>query len=462
MLRCPPGTVVELGKLLRRFECYQHLQLLFNSYDWEQADMPAHDIAEVGRMLASSGLPTQALPILESLVSRHPEYAQGQYLLGSLYATLGRPVEAGQCYENALAANPRMAHVYWMQSLSMARRVGDGATARLVGRIEHGLLHVKPHSESHAYLAYALHNCLHSMERYDDAWQALCEAMDIKRRNLRYDLDRHLKLMERLGSSPLVATGRAVSRDGAPIPVFIVGMHRSGTTLLERMMAGHSGVVDGGETYVFGSLLSEAIDHDIQGVADETLLERAGWVDVAAVGQAFMDYVCWRAPHARVLTEKLPSNFLLLAFILQALPNARVLHMRRDPMDTCFSNLRTFFGTAAGYSYEQQEVAQFFCAYRSLMDRWHVRFPGRILDVNYDALVEDPQGQAKQVLEFCGLEFEPSALHVARDGGMVATASLGDIRAGIQRDRGGAWRHYADYLGPLREALGAGLARQKE
>jgi hypothetical protein len=147
-----------------------------------------------------------------------------------------------------------------------------------------------------------------------------------------------------------------------------------------------------------------------------------------------------------VLTEKLPSNFLLAGIIAHALPEARILHMRRDPVDTCFSNLRTFFGNAAVHSYDPLDVADYYLRYRRLMSHWHRVLPGRILDIDYSGFVADPEDGTRRVLEFCGLEFEPAALDIGRSGGTVATASIGTVRAGILKDRGGAWRPYATQL----------------
>lgn len=148
------------------------------------------------------------------------------------------------------------------------------------------------------------------------------------------------------------------------------------------------------------------------------------------------------------MTEKLPSNFLLLGHILEALPEARILHMRRDPMDTCFSNLRTCFDGAARYSYDQRSLGDYHLRYRSLMQHWHEVAPGRILDVDYAALVDRPEAEARRIAAFCGLDFNDAMLAVDRAGGATATASVGHARQGILKDRGGAWR-------PLRRAFAA-------
>jgi hypothetical protein len=155
-----------------------------------------------------------------------------------------------------------------------------------------------------------------------------------------------------------------------------------------------------------------------------------------------------------VLTEKLPSNFLNLGFIARALPHARILHMVRDPLDTCFSNLRTMFSDVNTFSYDQRELAQWYGQYHRLMAHWHEVMPGRVLDVHYDRLVADPEGVMRGVLDFCGLPWNAAATTLEREGGgAVATASSPQMRGGIIKNRGAAWAPYEDKLAALIEGL---------
>jgi hypothetical protein len=200
--------------------------------------------------------------------------------------------------------------------------------------------------------------------------------------------------------------------------------------------------------------MSKAVDHYCREVVDEVVIDRAGQVDWREVAAGVRAHARWRSLGRAWVTEKLPSNFLNLGFILKALPDARILHLVRDPVDTCFSNLRTYFAQAAGYSYRQEELAAYFRRYRRLMAHWHAIAPGRILDVDYNALVTDPEAQIRRVFDYCGLAFESRALDVGRMDGVVATASATQARTGIRKDRGAAWVPYSAHLGPLLEGLG--------
>jgi hypothetical protein len=222
--------------------------------------------------------------------------------------------------------------------------------------------------------------------------------------------------------------------------------------LLEQLLGGHPMVADGGETYSFTTQMRFATDYRNKGVVDSELVRRAANVDYGFVGRRFYERTGWRAKSKPYLTEKLPSNFLNLGFIAKALPEARILHMVRDPLDTCFSNLRIMFSDVNTFSYDQAELAEWYGQYRKLMQHWHKVMPERILDVHYDALVADPEKVMRGVLDFCGLPWDAAATTLD-SAGAVATASSPQMRGGIIKNRTAAWAPYEAQLQPLIERL---------
>ncbi|MDQ3287687.1 MAG: sulfotransferase [Pseudomonadota bacterium] len=452
---------VQIGKLLRMFEEPALLQRLFAATDWSRCGS-AHLLTEASGLLINSGLHAEALAMIERAVAADPRYAHGHYMHGSILAAAGEQERAGDALRRAIALAPGAAHAHWM--LSWQKRSPDhaGEDDDRIAQVR-GLLGKTPlGSEARAYLGYALHNRLHRLQRFDQAWEALQCAMDSKRQANPYRSDEQQQVFEALKALPPPTRPSSDPMRGDPRPIFIVGMHRSGTTLLEQLLAGHSMVTDGGETYTFTAALGEAADHHCRGVVDLTVLAGVDSLDWDAIGEQWRSYARWRALGRAVLTEKLPSNFLNVGLIARALPEARFLHMRRDPIDVCFSNLRTFFGRAAAYSYDQEQVASYYLEYRRLMSHWHAQLPGRILDIDYAELVQDPAARMRGVTDFCGLPFEPGSVETPRRGGSVATASLADVRAEISRDRGGAWRPYAPHLQPLIRALKPARDAQQE
>lgn len=436
---------LELVRWLRRLEEPQLLERLFDGSPW-RAMGPPPLLAEVSLHLGASGLYSRADACVSHALSQAPDEPNLHYLQATFRMFAGDGAGSIEAVERALALRPGMANAH----LLLAMQAPDRDTARHAGLIRDAL-HSTRSAEEVAYLCYALHQRLHALGEHGAAWDALARGHAARRSFTPYsraEQDALFGALKRLS----LPQGAAHEHDGTGL-VFIVGMFRSGTSLIERVLAGSDAVVDGGETYQLSACLRQATDHDCPRVLDATIVSRAPSADLAMVRRRMLAYAAWRSGGARWLTEKLPLNFLNIGFILHALPEARIVHMRRDPMDTCFSNLRTFFSGTAPYACDQADMADYFLRYRDLMDHWHARAPGRILDVDYAGFVADPAGQARRLLEYCGLPFEPAVLDLSRSGGTSATASAAHVRKGVLGNRGGAWQAYADRLAPLREAL---------
>ncbi|HEY0662544.1 MAG TPA: sulfotransferase [Lysobacter sp.] len=448
-------VALQIVRLLRRFEEPERIQELVSRVDWTQSGS-ATLLAQVAGELGPIGLYKQALQLLDRAETLDPSHPQVTYLRGTILMVSGDVQGARESLRSAIEASPAvLAHVHWM--LTMQPEPEPERADRDIADLRGKLGQVAPGTEDDAYLSFALHNVLHAAGRFDEAWQMLDRGCQVKRRLVPYDRQKQHELFDALQTmdlpDPGETLGESLAEGRSPRVIFIVGMHRSGTSVVERVLAGHSDVADGGESYVFTARMREAVDHFCPGVIDRTTVARAATVDLAAVGERFREYARWRAEGKGWFTEKLPSNFLNLGFILRAMPDALVLHMRRDPADTCFSNLRTFFSSAAPYSYDQGDLADYFLMYRKLMRHWHEAFPGRILDVDYQMFVEHPDAQARRVADFCGLPYEAEALDVSRHGGYSATASIASVRTGILKNRGEAWKPYREYLQPLFDGL---------
>lgn len=446
---CPPGFALELIRLLRRFEEHECIADLVARTDWRSHGTPGLLVQAAGE-LGPIGLYSQANDLLDLAEAAAPGDPQALALRGTILLVSGEMDEARRLLNRALGASKAggLPHVRWLLTMQPDQACIDAEVAE----IEQALQRTTRGTEDEAYLAYALHNLHHAAGRFDEAWRALERGCRVKRALVAYDRDEQKRLFDALHHMKIPASPDP-SRNESPRTIFIVGMHRSGTSVLERVLAGHSEVADGGESYVFPAAMREATDHFSSGIIDRTLVARAAGIDLGIAGDRFRKYARWRARGRGWFTEKLPSNFLNTGFILQAMPDACVIHMRRDPIDTCFSNLRTFFSRAAAYSYVQEELAEYYLMYARLMQHWREQFPGRILDVDYGEFVADPEFQARRVMDFCGLQYQAGALDVAKQGGYAATASTASVRRGILKDRGGVWKNYAAHLQPLLDGL---------
>ncbi len=446
-------TRVPLAQRLRRCE---ESQPLFALAARVASDASIDDLLDLAALCSSAGEQGLAASLVDRALARAPSDARARYLNGVLAQFVGDTERAERELELCLHLAPGFAQAHWMLAGIAPRHGRDARVPRLQAAIEDA----SPGSNAESYLQFALHAELHALERYPQAWAALERANGVRRAHVRHDAkaaDELFAQIEAICDERFAARCVPAPVDGdAPVPVFIVGMHRSGTTLLERILAGHPRVADGGETQLFAAQLSRATDHAVAGALDGLAIERLVDADdatFAAIGEGFLDASRSRRRERRWFTEKQPANFLSIGCIARALPQARILHLVRDPVDTCFSNLRTYFGRAAPHAFDMLELADCHRGYRRLMHHWHAVLPGRVLDVRYDDLVADAEGVARRVFHFCGLDFDPQALDLSRSGGTAATASHGQVRQGILRNRDGAWRPYATQLSPMIDRL---------
>lgn len=411
---------------------------------------PSDVLAKAAVMLSSIGAHEDAAMLVEQGLLRNPRDATCLYVRGNFHTFQGDNDAAEACYEASLRLDPLLFQNSMM--LAGARRAVPGRNH--VERFRQQLGRARPGGTGEVYLSFALHRQLHDLGRDDEAWGALERGCRAKRRQVEYSLTSDQALLDRILA---VCTREFVRASGTVIqpavPIFIVGMHRSGTTLLERILAGHPLVGDAGETSAFHAEMELALDRAAPQGPDAAFVAAAGSVDFAAVSRGYAHRAQWLARGRPFFTEKLPQNFLNVGFIAKAIPQARFLHLVRDPMDTCFSNLRQLFSGAALYSYDQHELAGFYLLYRRAMAHWRDVLPGRILDVPYGRLVTEPEAMAREVARHCGLEFDPAMVHIERASGTVSTPSATAVHQGFQTNRGEVWRRYGKYLEPLRVGL---------
>jgi tetratricopeptide (TPR) repeat protein len=394
----------------------------------------------------------RALALLDEARRGDPDYPATLMARGQVLMYLGRFDEAETDVLRCLRRAPELAQAWWL--LSRLRK--QTAESNHVEQIRTQLQRPGRKPAEIALLADALHKELDDLGQHAGAWIALEQACKAKRSTLSYRAEDSRALVAALIGLPVPPISVLPTRgNGSRTPIFIVGMHRSGTTLLEQLLDGHSDVHGVGELYDFTSQMRYTTDHHCRGVIDATIVEKSRGIDFDAVGAGYLKGMEWRLGKEKFFTDKLPSNFLNLGFICRALPQAKILHMVRDPVETCFSNLRELFSDANPYSYDQLELADFFKQYKRLMAHWHQAYPGRILDVHYSELTRDPGAVLREVCTFSGLEFEPEMLELQQRTRGVATASAVQVRDKVIAREQPKWAPYAEYLQPLIQALQA-------
>lgn len=390
---------------------------------------------------------TEAAAILQALVARDPANHRALNNLANIELAEGRLTEAEAHARAAIASAPMTAagNAYYNLGRIITFAEGDPAIAAMQALARRK--ETMPPDEQVA-LMFALSKALEDIGAVDDSFAALAEANRLKRATLNYSLDMDRKLLDGLRRRFAAAVPGLPAADlpSPPVvPIFVVGMMRSGTTLTEQIISAHSQVHGAGELRFLGAAAEPELSaHDgalhaaaLQRIRGRYLAELAG--------------LAGGAPYA---VDKLPANFRFIGLIRKALPEARIIHLRRDPVAVCWSNYKTYFNAQnIGYAWDLQEVAGYYRLYEDFMAQMDAEYPGQILTVDYAALTETPEPVIRGILDFCGLPFEEACLRPQENTRAVRTASVRQVRSGIYKGSNSRWRGFEPHMGPLLQAL---------
>lgn len=382
--------------------------------------------------------------------------ADSLYTRATLQLFRGELAQSEATLESCVAMAPGHAQAHW--ALSRVRR--QTPQRNHVARLKN-LISSQSDAASSVYLAFALFKELDELGRGEEAWDALVLGCVGKRRLVSHRPDEENDAFAQLLAMRGPAAGEPdlapadPTPAAEPVPIFIVGMPRTGTTLLERILGRHPAVENAGELDDFPLQLRWTANRFSKSYLDAAVFRAAQGQDLEQLGRRYLEHTAWRARGKAFFTDKLPLNFLHVGFIARALPQARILHMVRNPMDTCFSNLKELFTEVYPYSYDLDELSVHYRRYRGLMAHWRQQFPGRMLDVSYEGLVTDPVAASKTILAYCGLPWQDACVETAGNAGTVTTASSVQVREPIHRNAIDNWRKYAPQLEPLRARLQA-------
>jgi tetratricopeptide (TPR) repeat protein len=427
-----------------------------------------------------SGEQEHAIEIYNRLLKSDPQQFEAWANLGSLYLEAGDSTRAEQAYSKALELEPNAVPVL-TNLATLANQVGDRERALNLyhqaleqapedAEIWNDLAQIKRFTsddadievmkallsgedlapEKRMFLSFALGKALEDTGEYDEAFGHLLQANQIKRADTPFELAREEQLVDQLIQT--LDAQFFVQRMGMGVkskqPVFIIGMPRSGTTLVEQILASHSEVHGGGELETLGQVIASKVSLFPDGA------EALSGEDFRQFGENYISRLMELAPEAQRITDKMPRNFYFIGMISVALPHARIIHCRRSPMDTCFSCFSLHFPYGQDFSYDLTSLGGYYRNYRRLMSHWHRVLPGRILDVEYEALVTDPEMQARRLIEHCGLEWQEACLEFHNSSRQVATASAAQVREPIHNRSVARWRRFGDALHELQSSLG--------
>jgi tetratricopeptide (TPR) repeat protein len=419
----------------------------------ERRPLDAGLAAHLVPLLYSLGRYAAARGVCQDAIERDPAATHWLVSLASAEIALGNLDEARDAVRRVLDREPDHAEA-WLMRASLGDGDDDPATA--IERLEPLARRERGTAVERAKRHYALGALLEKERRYADSFQAVSAGARAWRSQLSYDSAEEAAFFAAIEKTFDAAFVRSAGPGhDSDRPIFVVGLPRTGTTLVERILSSHSRVGAAGELPDFSRHLGGRIEQ----MADASIASRAAMVplarriDYAALGRDYMASSRHAAGTARHFVDKFPQNAIHIGPLRLALPRARIVLVRRHPMDACYSMYKQLFTDIYQFSYDLDELADYFIAHERLMRHWLALFPDAILTVRYEDVVDDLEGEARRMLDFCSLPFEDDCVAFHRNRNRSTTASAGQVRQPIYRGSLGKWRHFREQLAGLEARL---------
>ncbi len=407
------------------------------------------------------GLHERAIELYRELLAGATQPADLHLSIAHSLKTLGRREEAIAAYRAAAAARSAYGDAWWSLANLKTYRFEDGELERMREAESAATTSVV----DRYHLCFALGKALEDQEQYEKSFEYYARGNALKRAESRYRPE-VFELNTRLQIEVCTPELFARNTDGgvrAVDPIFIVGLPRSGSTLIEQILASHSAVEGTHELADLPRIVVDLQGRDwsLDNPRYPAVLSQMSAADFRRLGEKYLsDTRVYRTGKARFI-DKMPNNFRHLGLIHLMLPNARIIDARREPMACCFGNLKQLFAHGQEFTYSIEDIARYYRTYLELMRHWDAVLPGRVLRVQHEDLVDDLEGNVRRLLDYCELEFEPACVEFHRTERSVRTASSEQVRQPIYREGLDQWRHYEPWLGRLREALGEALTRYR-
>jgi len=399
----------------------------------------------------------EALQAYEEAARLSPGEVRLRMSIGHLHKTAGRRSECEAAYHESLRIEPTLAEAYW--SLADLKNY-EFSDAELTAMQQLLVSHVYERADE-AQLHFALGKAHEQRTSYAQAFKHYARGNALKREDTDFDIARFEDKTARVRAifdARFFGT-RAGSGDPSPAPIFIVGLPRSGSTLVEQILASHS-CVEG--TMELQNVLTLVRDFDHLGRQKDGYPESvrgASRAQLGALGARYLEETAPLRAGRPHFIDKMPNNFSHVGLIHAILPQATVIDVRRHPLDCCLSIYKQHFAEGQSFSYDLEDLGRYYRCYLELMDHWHRVLPGKVLTLSYEALVREPETNIRHLLQHCGLAFEPACLRFHETRRPVRTASAEQVRQPLYTSGMGYWRHFAQDLEPLRQALGDCLDR---
>jgi len=409
--------------------------------------------------LARIGEYARSIAIYEDVLERYPQQPKGWMSYGHALKTVGRAADCAAAYRKAVDQAPALGEAWWSLANMKTWRFDEADLAAMEGQLARPDLS----DDDRLHLDYALGKAHEDAGRYAESFACYDRGAALRRSQLAYDpatIRQHVARSKALLTPGLFAE-RAGQGCPAPDPIFILGLPRSGSTLVEQILASHSAVEGTMELPDIGAIAKRlgGAKTSREPSAYPEILATLDPDQLAALGQEFLDRTRVQRKTGRPLfIDKMPNNWAHVGLIALILPNAKIIDARRHPMGCCFSGFKQHFARGQSFSYGLDDIGRYYADYVELMAHFDAVLPGRAHRVIYEEMVADPESRIRALLDYCGLPFEDSCLNFHENDRAVRTASSEQVRKPIFKDAVEHWRNYEPWLDPLKSALGPVLS----
>ena len=401
---------------------------------------------------ASSGYPEASAEAYGKSIELNPNVPSAQMGFGHVLKTLGDQPASLRAYREAIRLKPEYGEVYWSMANLKIFKFEEAEVAAMESQLENNQL--KQTTEVH--FRFALGKAYEDRKDYDKAWHYYHSGNELQRQLVDYDPvgnSTHHQAVRSYFTRELLSEAEG---NGYPdeAPIFIVGLGRSGSTLVEQILASHSQVEGTEELSVLGKLSDTIGRYRPDNIRYPEALDSLRPRDWRSLGLEYLEGAKrFRMTKKPIFTDKFPNNYPFIGFIHLILPNAKIINARRHPIDTCLGNYKQLFGLGQNFTYDMLELSEYYKEYSDMMDHWNDVLPGKVLDVHYEETVTDLEGQVARILDHCGLPFEEQCVRFHETERAVKTASSEQVRQPIYTGGMGKWRKYESHLDEWQETL---------
>jgi len=412
----------------------------------------AAEASRLGFILQSCGDVNQAMNFFFRAMTLEPKKAIHAFNYAVVCRNAGHIDEAEKFLNQSIALKPDDGEAYYIRSTLRKQSPENDHIDELCRLFSSS--YQTPQNK--IYYGFALAKEYEDLEDYDQSFAFLQLGAKLKRSSFHYDVDVDIAAMKKIARtfSDIPSRNKPPAQD-ARQPIFVVGLPRSGSTLIEQILSMHTQVVSMGELEVFSQEIQTMISRSHQRPLSKGLMiDEAANLNMSELGTRYLEAVFARKAVEQRFVDKMPLNFLNIGLIMQALPQASVICIQRDAMDNCYAIFKTLFEMGYPFSYNQSELGRYYRAYQKLMAHWQKKFPHRIHTVTYEQLVESTEEEVRAMLDFCGLPWEQNCLDFQRNSSAVYTASASQVRQPIYSSSVGRWRHYQKQLEELSVSIG--------